>query len=60
MKRFIRRSKTAIPTKAQELMLRHVREIQRALEDKKLPMGDPERGYKRKQKKTLKEEFDHG
>jgi DNA-binding FadR family transcriptional regulator len=35
--------------KAQELMLKHVREIERALETKELPMSDPGRGKQKKQ-----------
>jgi len=35
--------------KAQELMLRHIREIQKDLEDKKLPAREPRKGQKRKQ-----------
>lgn len=40
--------KNRSPEKAQELMLRHVREIERALETKELPMSDPGRGKPKK------------
>ena len=34
--------------KAQELMLQHIREIQRALEEKKLPVREPRKGIQKK------------